>query len=81
MPRDFTQERTRAQEAAALTQGLSQLSDAATRITAVVAQLNSLRARVEADLGDTFEQSDLDQLDTLTTRVAALKTAADAFLA
>lgn len=81
MARDFLQDKARSKVAESVEGSLSQLANAATQIKAVAPQLTAARAKMAAGVSASdFDQADVDKLDSLTTKVAALAKAADDFL-
>ena len=81
MPRDLTQERARLKDADALVDKLAQVGSACGVIKAKIAELVSLRARVLAGVATgEFDQADVDKLDALTPKVAALNSAVNTYL-
>lgn len=82
MARDLLQDKARNKTADSIQGSLNQLEDAAKQIVAVAIQLANNRSVVVTGVATgEYDQADLDKLDSLTGKVAALKSAADTFLA
>lgn len=82
MARDLMQEEARRNMAASVSGGLSQLGNATTQIIAVVGQLQASRVTVTAGVaGGEYDQADVDKIDALTPKVAALLAAAQTYKA
>lgn len=82
MPRSIFQDETRAKEAASIRDKLAQIESACQVIKAKAQEAAGLRTKWAAGVAKSeYDQADVDALDALTPKVAALVQAVNTYLA